>query len=73
LKRGSFLPSHDHIHEQTGYLVSGKIVLTLGEEMLEMEPGGFWTIPGGVAHDVGILEGSIIVELFSARRDEHII
>lgn len=71
LKGGSILPTHDHIHEQTGYLVSGKIVLTIGEETFEVEPGDSWTIPGGVTHAVEILEDSIAIEVFSPRRDEY--
>lgn len=42
LKSGSVLPIHEHIHEQTGYLVSGKILLTIGEETFEVEPGDSW-------------------------------
>jgi quercetin dioxygenase-like cupin family protein len=71
LKNGSVLPTHDHIHEQTGYLVSGKIVLTIGEEIFEVEPGDSWTIPSGIAHGVEILEDSIAIEVFSPRRDEY--
>ncbi len=71
LKRGSVLPTHDHIHEQTGYLLSGKIVLTIGEDTFEVEPGDSWTIPGGVAHGVEILEDSVAIEVFSPRRDEY--
>jgi quercetin dioxygenase-like cupin family protein len=72
LKGGSVLPTHDHIHEQTGYLISGKIILTIGEETFDVEPGDSWTIPGGVAHAVETLEDSIAVEVFSPRRDEYI-
>lgn len=71
LKCGSALPTHDHIHEQTGYLVSGKIILTIGEETFDVEPGDSWTIPGGVTHAVEILEDSIAIEVFSPRRDEY--
>jgi quercetin dioxygenase-like cupin family protein len=71
LKNGSVLPTHDHIHEQTGYLISGKIVLTIGEETFEVEPGDSWTIPGGIAHGVEILKDSIAIEVFSPRRDEY--
>jgi quercetin dioxygenase-like cupin family protein len=71
LKGGSVLPTHDHIHEQTGYLISGKIVMTIGEETFEVEPGDSWSIPGGVAHGVEIREDSIAIEVFSPRREEY--
>ena len=71
LKNGSTLPAHNHIHEQTGYLVSGKILLTIGEETFEVEPGDSWSIPASVTHSVKILENSIAVEVFSPRREEY--
>jgi quercetin dioxygenase-like cupin family protein len=71
LKGGSALPAHDHIHEQTGYLISGKILLTIGEETFEVEPGDSWSIPSSVTHSAEILENSIAVEVFSPRREEY--
>jgi quercetin dioxygenase-like cupin family protein len=71
LKSGSFLPLHEHIHEQTGYLISGKILLTIGEEKFEVGPGDSWSIPGGVIHSAEIMENSMAVEVFSPRREEY--
>lgn len=71
LKSGSTLPSHDHIHEQTGYLVSGKILLTFNGETFEVNPGDSWNIPGGIIHSAEALEDSVAVEVFSPRRDEY--
>ena len=72
LKAGSTLPAHDHIHEQTGYMVSGKMRLSIGEETFEVAPGDSWNIPGGVPHSAEILEDSVAVEVFCPRRDEYI-
>jgi quercetin dioxygenase-like cupin family protein len=71
LKSGSVLPAHNHIHEQTGYLISGKILLTINEETFEVEPGDSWSIPGSVTHSAKILENSVAVEVFSPRREEY--
>ncbi len=73
LERGAFLPAHNHIHEQAGYLVSGKIFLTIGEERLEVNPGDSWNIAGGISHSAEAVEDSVAVEVFSPRRDEYII
>lgn len=72
LKNGSILPSHDHIHEQTGYLISGKILLIFAGEIHEVSPGDSWNIPGGVIHSAEALEDSVAIEVFSPRRDEYI-
>lgn len=72
LKGGNILPAHNHIHEQTGYLISGKVILTIGEETFEVEPGDSWNIPSNVTHSLEILENSVAVEVFSPRREEYI-
>ena len=46
LEKGSTLPIHSHPHEQTGYLVSGRIGLIIGDEEFEAETGDSWCIPG---------------------------
>ncbi|MHB8917395.1 MAG: cupin domain-containing protein, partial [Desulfocucumaceae bacterium] len=42
LEKGNELPLHKHPQEQTGYLVSGRIILTIGEEKYEVCPGDSW-------------------------------
>lgn len=72
LKKGSRLPPHDHPQEQTGYLVSGHIRLTIGTEEKEMMPGDSWCIPGGVEHGAEILEDAVAVEVFSPVRQDYL-
>ena len=36
LAKGASLPSHSHPYEQTGYLVSGRMTLTVGDEAIEV-------------------------------------
>ncbi len=72
LKKGSILPSHEHFHEQTGYLVSGRMVLSIGNATYEVTSGDSWNIPGGVSHYAEVLEDSVAIEVFSPRRDEYI-
>ena len=50
LNKDATLPLHSHPHEQTGYLVSGQILLTIGLEVHEVLPGDRWCIPGGMQH-----------------------
>jgi quercetin dioxygenase-like cupin family protein len=72
LKKGSILPSHEHIHEQTGYLVSGRMILSIGEDTYEVVHGDSWNIPGGISHCAKVLEDSVAIEVFSPRRDEYL-
>jgi quercetin dioxygenase-like cupin family protein len=70
LTAGHELPSHHHVHEQTGYLVRGRILLRIGDENHEVGPGDSWCIAGGTAHGATILEDAIAIEVFSPVRED---
>jgi quercetin dioxygenase-like cupin family protein len=72
LEQGAVLPRHRHPHEQTGYLVSGSIDLTIGEVTHRAGPGDSWSIPGDVEHTAVAREDSIAVEVFSPVRQDYI-
>ncbi len=70
LAGGHTLPTHAHPHEQTGYLVEGHLVLTIGGQRHDVGPGDGWCIPGDTAHGATILTDSVAIEVFSpVRRD----
>lgn len=68
----STLPDHAHPHEQTGYLVEGRIRLTIGEETFDVGPGDSWCIPGNAIHSAEILKNSVAIEVFSPVREEYL-
>lgn len=70
LKKYSVLPEHNHFHEQTGYLVSGKMLLTIGEEAFEVNAGDSWNVASNVSHKAEILEDSVVIEVFHPVRDD---
>ncbi len=70
LEKGSVLPTHKHPHEQTGYLVSGKITLYFGKEKHDVNPGDSWVIPGDMEHWAEIAEDSVAVEVFAPARED---
>jgi quercetin dioxygenase-like cupin family protein len=72
LHAGSVLPAHAHPHEQTGYLVSGRLRLRIGGEERELGPGDSWSIAGGVEHQATILEDSVALEVFSPVREDYL-
>jgi quercetin dioxygenase-like cupin family protein len=72
MKRGSTLPLHSHPQEQTGRLLQGRIVLSIGSENKEMKPGDCWSVPGGTGHGAQILEDSIAIEVFSPVREDYL-
>jgi len=72
LEKGKQLPRHAHPYEQTGYLVSGRIRLSIGAELFEVEPGDSWCIASGVEHGAEILEDALAVEIFSPVREDYL-
>ena len=72
LEAGAELPRHSHPHEQTGYLVSGKMTLTIGDKSVQLRPGDSWAIHGNVEHSAVVLSDSVAVEVFSPVREEYL-
>jgi quercetin dioxygenase-like cupin family protein len=72
LEEGHPLPIHDHPQEQTGYLVRGRLALTIGDETRELQPGDSWSIPGGVRHGAEVLEDAVAIEVFSPVREDYL-
>lgn len=72
LEKGALLPKHNHPHEQTGYLVSGRIDLTIGDATYQVAPGDSWCIHGSVDHHAIARENSVAIEVFSPVRKDYI-
>lgn len=72
LEKDNMLPMHEHHHEQTGYLVSGKMILIIGDQRYEAESGDSWSIPGNITHGAEVIEDSVAIEVFSPVREEYL-
>jgi quercetin dioxygenase-like cupin family protein len=72
MKKGGTVPPHSHPHEQTGYLVKGRMRLTIGEETFDVAPGDGWCIPGDMSHWGEVLEDSIAIEVFAPVREDYL-
>lgn len=72
LDQGALLPRHSHPHEQTGYLVAGRLELTIGDASHLVEPGDSWCIPGGTPHNARALADCVAIEVFSPVREDYL-
>ena len=72
LRKGALLPVHRHPQEQTGYLVSGDMLLTIGNDVHEVRAGDSWMIPENVEHHATIITDSVAVEVFSPVREDYL-
>jgi quercetin dioxygenase-like cupin family protein len=72
LAGGSVLPEHSHPHEQSGYLVSGRMRFHMEGKSYELGPGDNWSVPANVRHQVDVLEDCVVVEVFAPVREEYL-
>lgn len=71
LLRGAVVPNHQHMNDQVGYVIYGRIELTVGDKTRIMEPGESYAIPGGIYHSAVALEDSLLIDTFSPPRDDY--
>ena len=72
LKKGSIIPKHSHPYEQTGYMISGHMIFTVGVERYEALPGDSWCILSDREHSAEVIEDSVVVEIFSPVREDYL-
>ncbi len=72
LQKGSIVPQHSHPHEQTGHLVSGNVIFSVGSEEIICNPGDSWCISGDKEHGAEALQDSVLIEVFSPVREDYL-
>jgi quercetin dioxygenase-like cupin family protein len=72
LDAGTEVPAHSHPYEQTGYLVSGRMVFSVAGDRFEAIAGSSWSIPENVEHGAEVHEDSVVIEVFSPVREEYL-
>ena len=72
MDNGAVIPPHKHPHEQTGYLVSGRMDFLVNGEHHIAKPGDSWNIAGDLEHGATALEESVVVEVFSPVREDYL-
>jgi quercetin dioxygenase-like cupin family protein len=74
LAAGSVLPMHQHPHLQCTQVLEGRLALRLGSggstEAIEVGAGEVALIAGDVPHETEALADSVLIEVFSPRRDD---
>ena len=52
-------------YETVGYVVSGRVEVTVGETVLDLGPGDSWSVPRGAEHSYRVVEVLTAVEATS--------
>ena len=71
LEPGAIVPTHSHMHEQCGTVMSGRIKFVIGDETKWLEPGDAYIIPGNLEHMAEAGDTPVrLFEVFSPVRED---
>jgi len=70
--KGNKVAMHHHINDQVTMVQSGAVRMTCGDETFELKAGEFVHVPPDVPHGNEALEDTVIIEIFSPRREDWI-
>jgi quercetin dioxygenase-like cupin family protein len=65
-------PLHKHPNEQSGYVISGKYRITIGNAGCEIGPGDSYSIPRNTEHSMEIIEPGEVLDCFSPPRNDYL-
>lgn len=71
LEAGAEVPRHSHMNDQAGYVISGKLELTIGDVKRVLTAGDSYAIPGGIEHGAKIIETAVVIDAFSPPRNDY--
>ncbi|SHN38553.1 cupin domain-containing protein [Chitinophaga sp. CF418] len=66
------VPVHKHPNEQSGYVISGKYVLSFGGREYELSSGDSYSIPANVEHSIKIIEAGEVLDVFTPIRQDYL-
>lgn len=69
---GNFAAEHTHLHEQSGYVISGKYRMTVDGVEYELNPGDSYVIPGNVPHSFKVMKGGEVIDVFTPIREDYL-
>lgn len=72
LRKGAVVPTHQHPHEQTGYLVSGSLRFFGEGAETVVTPGDSWSFAGDEPHGAEALDDTVVIEVFSPLREDYL-
>lgn len=69
---GNFATEHSHPHEQSGYVISGRYLMTVAGKSYELNPGDSYAVPGNVPHSFKVIEGGEVIDVFTPIREDYL-
>jgi quercetin dioxygenase-like cupin family protein len=64
---------HSHPHEQLGFVISGRITMTIAGVDHPLDPDDCYQVPGGVEHSAAAgPEGCRVLDIFHPVREDYV-
>ena len=71
LAGGSVVAEHQHVHEQLGIVLRGRVTFTIGSETRELAAGDTYNIPSNARHHVVTgPDGAVLLDVFNPVRTD---
>ncbi len=67
---GTVVAEHAHPHEQASYVVSGRLVVSMGGKDDTLGAGDSFYVAPNVPHRVRLLEDSVVIDTFTPQRQD---
>lgn len=71
-EKGASVPAHRHLHEQSSYIVKGRLKYTIEDKETILEAGQSLVVPPDVEHWAVALEETVDVNSFSPIREDYL-
>lgn len=69
---GRFYAEHTHPQEQSGYVISGRYLMTIGREEYELNPGDSYVVTCNVPHSFKVIEAGEVIDVFTPLRGSYL-
>lgn len=73
--KGNYATTHQHPHEQCGYVVSGRHRLIIESDPridVVLTAGDSYAIPGNTLHSFEVMEDGEVVDVFTPHREDYL-
>jgi quercetin dioxygenase-like cupin family protein len=70
MKAGAYAAPHAHPHEQSFWILSGRMDLRVGDQKHRCEGGAVGVIPGGAEHEAWFPEDTELIDVFAPPRED---
>ncbi len=68
----NYASPHQHPNEQSGYVISGRYELTIGNKTYELTAGDTYSIPCNRIHSLKVIEAGNVIDVFTPPREDYI-